>query len=287
MLLAIPDIDIADPAAAAQDESVKAVLVEAVEGWTRVIAQVTGAVSDRDKGTRPLHEIEFWRGRNTTLSTMYEQLNNTRVRPILDALELAREPARELFRTQFGELSKAYVQARDNVKFLNTLERHFKSLATGSFSVMLDTLPSLMNGLRMVRWGGVAPFPQVLLATPAAPPLTPSQVWVISRHYNTDDQMLPLMRRIVHELVDKVTSEVRGGPQSDRTPRGAHTPPAPPPGLHQADPQLCALQPRGGHRGHDAGQGRARRLARNLPERPRAHRALQGPPLGVRQTRAL
>ena len=182
VLLTIPDLDIADAAAAAQDESVKAVLVDAVESWTRVIAQVTGVVADKDKGTRPLHEVEFWRSRNTTLSTMYEQLNNARVRPILDALELAREPARELFRVQFGELSKAYVQARDNVKFLNTLERHFKALASGSFSVMLDTLPSLMNGLRMV--------------------------WVISRHYNTDDQMLPLMRRIVHELVDKVTSEV-------------------------------------------------------------------------------
>ena len=31
---------------------------------------------------------------------------------------------------------------------------------------------------------------------------------MISRHYNTDDQMLPLMLRILHELMDKVTSEV-------------------------------------------------------------------------------
>jgi hypothetical protein len=33
--------------------------------------------------------------------------------------------------TNYTVLSAAYVEARDNVKFLNTLERHFKSLATG------------------------------------------------------------------------------------------------------------------------------------------------------------
>ena len=46
----------------------------------------------------------------------------------------------------------------------------------------MDTLPSMMNALRMV--------------------------WVISRHYNTDDQMLPLMRRIANEIAEKVAGEV-------------------------------------------------------------------------------
>jgi hypothetical protein len=56
----------------------------------------------------------------------------------------------------------------------------------GSLNAILDTIPSLMNGLRMV--------------------------WIISRHYNTDDQMLPLMKRIVNELVDKVSSDVSTPP---------------------------------------------------------------------------
>lgn len=71
-----------------------------------------------------------------------------------------------------------YVEAKDNVKFLTTLERHFKNISSGNLTAILDTLPSMMNALRMV--------------------------WVISRHYNTDDQMLPLMRRIASEIADKV-----------------------------------------------------------------------------------
>ena len=74
------------------------------------------------------------------------------------------------------------MEALDNVRFLSTLERHFKTLAFGTISAMTESLPSLLNGLRMV--------------------------WLISRHYNTDETMTPLLRRIVNELVERITSEV-------------------------------------------------------------------------------
>jgi dynein heavy chain len=180
--LDLPAADVSDPVAAAQDEGVKALLIDAVEDWTRVIGSVLSVVSDKEKGSRPIQEVEFWRGRNATLSTIWEQLSTPAVKNILATLELAREPALEAFRSAHGELSKAYVEARDNVKFLSTLERHFKNLSTGSLGTILETIPSLINGLRMV--------------------------WIISRHYNTDEQMLPLMKRIVNELTDKVASEV-------------------------------------------------------------------------------
>ncbi len=77
-----------------------------------------------------------------------------------------------------------YVEAKDNVKVLTTLERHFKNISSGNLTAILDTLPSMMNALRMV--------------------------WVISRHYNTDDQMLPLMRRIASEIADKVSATATG-----------------------------------------------------------------------------
>jgi hypothetical protein len=50
-----------------------------------------------------------------------------------------------------SELSKLAGEARDNVKFLATLERHFKSISSGPLAGIADTLPPLMNALRMVR----------------------------------------------------------------------------------------------------------------------------------------
>ena len=77
------------------------------------------------------------------------------------------------------EMTKYYVEAKDNVRFLSTLERHFKNLTLGnSFQNVLDTIPSLMNALHMV--------------------------WIISRHYNKDERMVPLMERIAWEVAERV-----------------------------------------------------------------------------------
>ena len=77
------------------------------------------------------------------------------------------------------DLNKYYTEAKDNVRFLSTLERHFKNITHGAnFQVLTDTIPSMMTALRMV--------------------------WIISRHYNSDERMVPLMERIAWELAERV-----------------------------------------------------------------------------------
>eukprot|EP00976_Prorocentrum_cordatum_P034580 703284-Prorocentrum_minimum.AAC.1 len=57
--------------------------------------------------------------------------------------------------SQFGDLTKLYVEAKDNVKFLTTLERHFKNISYGTLTQVLDTLPPMMGALRMWSNGGL------------------------------------------------------------------------------------------------------------------------------------
>ena len=65
------------------------------------------------------------------------------------------------------------------MRFLSTLERHFKNIAHGAtFQVVIETIPSMMNALRMV--------------------------WIISRHYNKDERMVLLMESIAWELAERV-----------------------------------------------------------------------------------
>ena len=98
---------------------------------------------------------------------------------MIRALEKAESSLLSGFNYQFSELEKRYIEAKDNVKFLTTLERHFKHIRDGPLVQILDTLPSMMNALRMV--------------------------WVISRHYKDDQRMEPLFGRIGWEylLVDE------------------------------------------------------------------------------------
>ena len=63
--------------------------------------------------------------------------------------------------------------------FFENLFIYYPCRTQGSnFAVVLDTIPSMMNALRMV--------------------------WIISRHYNKDDRMVPLMKRIAWELANRV-----------------------------------------------------------------------------------
>jgi dynein heavy chain len=87
-----------------------------------------------------------------------------KVQMMIQVLKILDNPQLNTFRFHFGELSKLYLEAKDNVKFLTTLERHFKHLMDGSFPTISDGMLPMLNGLKMV--------------------------WVISRHYNTDERKL-------------------------------------------------------------------------------------------------
>lgn len=138
----------------------------------------------KPQGQGPLAEIEYWRERYGPFSTLFEQIGMPTVQKIIQVLENEKGDTSMLpgFKDQYTELNKHYVEAKDNVKFLSTLERHFKNIAHGSFSSIQETLPSMMNALRMV--------------------------WVISRHYNSDERMVPLMERIAWQLCEKVTAGI-------------------------------------------------------------------------------
>ena len=179
--LNVPAITVDDPQAFADEKPDLVLQLEAaVEEWTPAIAAAVQAQEGKTKvGRGPLAEIEFWRARNAALSSLYEQLNAPNARRMVEVIEKVDSQLLPDFRYQFGVLEKVYIEAKDNVKFLTTLERHFKHITNGTLVQVIDTLPSMMNALRMV--------------------------WVISRHYKEDHRMEPLMGRIAWEIATKVS----------------------------------------------------------------------------------
>jgi dynein heavy chain len=90
----------------------------------------------------------------------------------------------EEFGKQMKLLAKLTSEAKENVKFLTTLERQFKNLSSEEgFHVILETIPSLMNGLKMV--------------------------WIISRNYKNSEKMQELISLITDEIADKVQANIQ------------------------------------------------------------------------------
>uniref|UniRef100_UPI00398F6830 dynein axonemal heavy chain 10 isoform X2 n=1 Tax=Pristiophorus japonicus TaxID=55135 RepID=UPI00398F6830 len=155
-------------------------LEQSVMNWQ---VQITSVIEDQltkmPQGNGPLAEIEFWRERNSTLSALSEQLKLPVVKRIVDFVSKVDQSLIQNLNLIITDLTKYHVEAADNVRFLSTLERHFKNLSYGTrFQVVMDTIPSMMNALRMV--------------------------WIISRHYNNDERMVPLMERIAWEISERV-----------------------------------------------------------------------------------
>uniref|UniRef100_A0A2K5ZED8 Dynein axonemal heavy chain 10 n=1 Tax=Mandrillus leucophaeus TaxID=9568 RepID=A0A2K5ZED8_MANLE len=164
---------------AADPETVD-ILEQCVINWLNQISiAVEGQLKKTPQGKGPLAEIEFWRERNATLSALHEQTKLPIVRKVLDVIKESDSMLVANLQPVFTELFKLHTEASDNVRFLSTVERYFKNITHGSgFHVVLDTIPAMMSALRMV--------------------------WIISRHYNKDERMIPLMERIAWEIAERV-----------------------------------------------------------------------------------
>ena len=179
----LSELNVLEPYQVAADSKIISKLSVLGQEWINTVAGALGKEQKKvPAGNGPLAEIEFWKDRSSSLSTLYEQLNLPIVHKIVQTLNLANASTSSPLEFQLSELNKFYAEAKDNVKFLSTLERHFKHLVIGSLSSVEDSLMSLMNAIRMV--------------------------WIISRHYNRDERMVPLMSRIAWEISNKVSNIV-------------------------------------------------------------------------------
>ncbi|XP_013358995.1 PREDICTED: dynein heavy chain 10, axonemal isoform X2 [Chinchilla lanigera] len=179
--LEMPAISVeGDVADLASDPDTLEALEQCVINWlNQISAAVEGQLKKTPQGNGPLAEIEFWRERNATLSALHEQTRLPVVRKVLDVIKAADSMLVANVQPVLTELFKLHMEASDNVRFLSTVERHFKNITHGSsFHVVLETIPSMMCALRMV--------------------------WIISRHYNKDERMIPLMERVAWEIAERV-----------------------------------------------------------------------------------
>ncbi|KFP31699.1 Dynein heavy chain 10, axonemal, partial [Colius striatus] len=163
-------------------------VVDALEScamtWQKLISTaVEEQLKNVPQGNGPLAEIDFWRERDNTLSALTEQIKLPEVQKAIEILQEAQSKHIGDLQMVLSDLRKHHVEALDNVKFLSVLERPLKNLTYGTgFNAVLDTIPQLMDALRLV--------------------------WIMSRHYNKDERMVPLMERIAWEISARVHKAV-------------------------------------------------------------------------------
>ena len=183
----IPECPDAKPEFIAKDMQLVNTLEAAIDEWKTTIKDT---LEKEYKKTAEINsaigEIEFWRNRSSTLSTLHQQLSLPVVKKIIDIVSEVEKINMDAkqdgtgfifylndFETEMNRLTKDYNEAKDNVKFLSTLERQFKNINSGTLSQIEEALPSLMNGLKLV--------------------------WTISRHIN-EERMGNILKSWIRQL---------------------------------------------------------------------------------------
>ena len=108
----------------------------------------------------PKGEIEHWRARTQHLSSIIEQLKRKDCRYVVGVLSSytkgTNDPAKQKtigllrrWKQIDVETTEAINEAKDNLKYLSTLQRFIQPLYSGTAQSIIDTLPALINSIKV------------------------------------------------------------------------------------------------------------------------------------------
>ena len=192
--------DLHDPVDQASSPKVAQAHLELLEEWC---TSIEGYLSDTDRlgesqDSGPDSELEYWRRRMQRLTSITDQLKTKRCKQVVVLLTaVTKQPEDEAAAPRNRVLSlmrrwrqvdvcitKAANEAKDNSKFLSTLERFLEPLRSGTPHQIIDGIPALMNALKMVH--------------------------TISRFFNTSERMTKLFMKITNSMVKSCRLAING-----------------------------------------------------------------------------
>jgi len=162
--------------------------------WSaKIQTALDGADAEKkdDKEAHPQQELEYWKQRMRKLTGISEQLRSKNCRTVYDVLtQASQNPADQSgkprdkiylatskWRSIELRVTEALNEAKDNVKYLQTLEKFIEPLYNGDPDQIRETLPALMNSIKMIH--------------------------TIARYYNTNERMTSLFVKISNQMIKR------------------------------------------------------------------------------------
>ncbi|DBA03213.1 TPA: hypothetical protein N0F65_003933 [Lagenidium giganteum] len=173
--------------------------VELLQDWCK---QTEAYLEDNDQGRWESHEagpdteLEYWKRRLQRLMGITEQLKTKECKMVTGVLNVVSKlqdgNADKLniasllrqWKQIDTNITEASNEAKDNVKYLATLERFIEPLYTGTPATVIDALPALMNSVKMIH--------------------------TIARYYNTTERMTKLFMKITNQMITLCKKSILG-----------------------------------------------------------------------------
>ena len=179
--------------------------IELLGRWCTQVEQLLKDSDDsgggRNKDNGPRSELLFWRQRAQKFSTIIDQLQTKECKIILGVLREAKAThedahrALKSWRAIDNEITDAANEAKDNVKYLGTLDKYMSVLYEGTTAEVVDSLQPLLHNVKMMQQ--------------------------ISRYYNTEQRMTTLFVKITNQMINNCRLNVlKKGKPWEQNPEG-------------------------------------------------------------------
>ena len=119
----------------------------------------------------PRAELEYWKKRTSKFNYLLDQIKGHEVKAAIGVLQTAKSRLIIKWRELDTKITDSANEARDNVKYLYTLEKFCDPLYNSDPVSMLSDIPGLINAIRMI--------------------------YSISRYYNSSERMTSLFLKVL------------------------------------------------------------------------------------------
>ncbi|CAH1796663.1 unnamed protein product [Owenia fusiformis] len=163
---------------AAANPETMAILEDVVSSWCKQIEQVLAESDQMRKeadDTGPLAELEHWRQLTARFNSILEQIKGHDCKMVIHTLHISKTKVLKMWKDLDNRITDSANEARDNVRYLYTLEKFCEPLYRCDPMAMSEGIPSLINAIRMIH--------------------------SISRYYNTSERMTSLFIKVTNQMV--------------------------------------------------------------------------------------
>ncbi|XP_043921456.1 dynein axonemal heavy chain 5-like [Protopterus annectens] len=147
--------------------------------WSKQIEQVLVESEQMRKEADdigPSAELEYWKKRMASFNSLLDEIKSPQVKRVVNILQVAKSRTLRHWKELDANITNAANEAKDNVKYLYTLDKFFGPLGKCSPATMVEHIPSLMNSIRMI--------------------------YTTSKYYNTSEHMTSLFIKVTNQMIN-------------------------------------------------------------------------------------
>ncbi|KAK7469850.1 hypothetical protein BaRGS_00036128, partial [Batillaria attramentaria] len=151
---------------------------DCMRSWIKQIEQVLAESEQMRREADdigPRAELEHWKKRMSKFNYLVDQIKGPEVKAVLGILHTAKSKLIKTWQELDRRITDTANEAKDNVRFLYTLEKFCDPLYNSDPVGMLEGIPGLINAIRMIH--------------------------SISRYYNTSERMTSLFVKITNQMI--------------------------------------------------------------------------------------